>query len=83
MYCGGNHSMSTNGKGSKRRPETKAGTFIRNWDSINWGKKDTHRPRPSTEDFIASDLKEWSLKPDAMATMSADPKKEEYHPPLD
>ncbi len=33
--------MSTNGKGSKRRPETKPGTYIQNWDDINWKRQPT------------------------------------------
>ena len=70
--------MSTNGKGSKRRPESKPGVFVKNWDSINWAKKETHRPRPRFDDPSS-----WPMEPDAVAYMPPDPEKEEYHPPLD
>lgn len=40
--------MSTNGKGSKRRPETKPGTYVRNWDEINWSKKQEKPPVKSS-----------------------------------
>lgn len=51
--------MSTNGKGSKRRPETAPGTYVRNWDEINWGTKDdqTRRPRSIIGHQLEQDLK--------------------------
>ena len=51
--------MSTNGKGSKRRPETKPGTYVRNWDEINWSSNQPpQRPRPSMGAELERDLQE-------------------------
>lgn len=46
--------MSTNGKGSKRRPETEPGTFVRNWDEINWSKR---RERPTFNKQMEAEAK--------------------------